>query len=228
MQFTARAFIEMKGLGHAAFAFLLIALATLAVITPLARSADVAPKDVIKQMADRMSATLKNTRMSLDEKRNELRSEVERHFDLDGMAQGSLGVHWHEMSQKEQAEFQTLFADVVRDTYLGRIQNYTAEQLEIIDQDLTQTGHASVSGSLGGGGRPSLNMNFELKRIAGDWKISDYKFDTESAMKNYSSHLKWLFEKKGVDSLMDYLRKERARLDSELRASPPVSTEAGK
>jgi phospholipid transport system substrate-binding protein len=221
--------VEMKRPGPAIFVLLLTALATLVMIVPSARSADVAPKDVIKQMADRMSATLKNKQMSLDEKMNELRSEVERHFDLDGMAQGSLGEHWHELSQKEQAEFHKLFADVVRDTYLGRIQRYTAEQIQIIDQDLTHTpALANVSGSLGGGDNPSLHLNFELKRIAGDWKISDYKFDAESAMKNYSSHLKSIYENEGIDSLMDHLRKERARLDSELRASQPANGQAGK
>ena len=219
----------MKGPGRVILALLLMALAMLVVIVPSARSADVDPKDVIKQMADRMSATLKNKQMSLDEKKNDLRSEVERRFDLDGMAQGSLGEHWHELSEKEQVEFHKLFADVLRDTYLGRIQNYTAEQLQIIDQDLTHTtGLANVTGSLGGGDRSPLHLNFELKRVAGDWKISDYAFDSESTMKNYSSHLKWIFEKKGVDSLMDYLRKDRARLDADLGASQPAGGETGK
>ena len=221
--------VDTKGPSPAILVLLLIALTTLVVIAPSARSADVAPKDVIKQMADRMRATLQKKQMSFDEKMHELRSEVERHFDLDGMAQGSLGEHWHELSQKEQAEFHKLFADVVRDTYLGRIQNYTSEQLQIIDQDLTHTtGLANVSGSLGGGDKPSLHLNFELKRIAGDWKISDYAFDSDRTMKNYSSHLKSIYEKEGVGSLMDYLRKERARLHSELRASQPANGEAGK
>jgi phospholipid transport system substrate-binding protein len=221
--------VDMKGPGRAILVLLLTAFATLVVIVPSARSADVAPKDVIKQMAERMSATLKNKQMSFDEKKNELRSEVERRFDLDGMAQASLGEHWHELSEKEQAEFHKLFADVVRDAYLGRIQNYTAEQLQIIDQDLTHTTDlANVSGSLDGGDRPSLHLNFELKRMAGDWKISDYAFNADSAMRNYSSHLKWIFENEGIDTLMDYLRKQRARLDADLGASQPANSEAGK
>ena len=217
---AARKAVDMKGPGSLILVLLLMALAMLVVIVPSARSADVAPKDVIKEMAGRMSATLENKQMSLDQRKNELRSEVERRFDVDGMAQGSLGEHWHELSEKEQAEFQKLFADVVRDTYLGRIQNYTAEQIQIIDQDLTQaTGLANVTGSLGGGYRAPLHLNFELKRVAGDWKISDYAFDSESTMKNYSSHLKSIFEKDGAASLMAYLRKERARLDADLDAS---------
>jgi phospholipid transport system substrate-binding protein len=219
----------MKGPGRVILAILLMALAMLVVIVPSTRSADIAPKDVIKQMADRMSATLQNKQMSLDEKKNELRSEVERRFDLEGMAQRSLGEHWHELSEKEQAEFRKLFADVVSDTYLGKIQNYTDEQLQIINQDLTQTtGLANVSGSLGDGDRAPLHLNFELKRMAGDWKISDYAFDSESTMKNYSSHLKSIFEKNGVDSLINYLRKERARLDADLGASQPAGDEPGR
>ena len=47
-------------------------------------------------------------------------------------------------------------------------------------------------------------------------------------MRNYTSHLKWIFENEGVDSLMDYLRKERARLDADLGASQPANGKAGK
>ena len=73
-----------------------------------------------------------------------------------------------------------------------------------------------------------FHLNFELKRVTGDWKISDYAIDSESTMKNYSSHLKSIFEKNGADSLMTYLRKERARLDADLGASHPVGGETGK
>ena len=215
--------VDMKRPGRVTLVQLLIALAMLAVIAPSARSADVAPKDVIAQMAERMRATLKNHEMSFEEKKTELRSEVERRFDLDGMARESLGEHWHELSEKEQAEFQKLFGDVVSDTYLGRIQNYTTDQIQIINQDLTQsTGLANVSGSLGGSDRQPIHLSFELKRMAGGWKISDYAFDSQSTMKNYSPHLKSMFEKGGLDSLMDYLRKERARLDADLGASHPA------
>ena len=159
---------DMKGPGRVILALLLMALAMLVVIVPSARSADVDPKDVIKQMADRMSATLKNKQMSLDEKKNDLRSEVERRFDLDGMAQGSLGEHWHELSEKEQVEFHKLFADVLRDTYLGRIQNYTAEQLQIIDQDSDPYDRPRQRNRQPGRRRP-ITAPFELRAQAGGW-----------------------------------------------------------
>ena len=79
----------MKGPGRAVL--LLIALAMLVMLVPSARSADVPPKDVIERIGERVIATLKNTQMSFDEKKSELRSEIERHFELDGMAQTVVG-----------------------------------------------------------------------------------------------------------------------------------------
>jgi len=180
------------------------------------------PTGDVKSLVDRALAVVHSKEMSLASKRSEFRDMIERHFDLAGMAHDSLGEHWAELSAAEQSKFGQAFNSIVADTYLGQIRDYALQQVEIASQDLSGD-HAEVSGSMLGGNERAVDLKFKLRNIEGEWKINDYSFNADSAMRNYRDDFKQAFEKGGFDSLMARLRAWQAELDARLARYPSAA-----
>src|SRR5208282_4766810 len=181
------------------------------------------PTGDVKSLVDRALAVVHSKEMSLASKRREFRDIAERHFDLAGMARDSLEEHWQDLSAAEQSKFSRAFNSIVADTYLAQIRDYDREQLQIVSQDLSGA-NAEVSGSMLGGNEEAVDLKFKLRNIEGEWKISDYSFNADSAMRNYRDDFKQAFEKGGFDSLMARLGAWQAKLDARLARYPSAAT----
>ena len=130
------------------------------------------------------------------------------------------------LSAAEQSKFGEAFNSIVADTYLGQIRDYAREQVQIVTQDLSGA-NAEVSGSMLGGNEEAVDLKFKLRNIEGEWKIGDYSFYADSAMRKYRDDFQHAFEKGGFDSLMARLRAWQAELDARLArhpVAPPSST----
>ncbi|MFZ0247529.1 MlaC/ttg2D family ABC transporter substrate-binding protein [Candidatus Binatus sp.] len=173
------------------------------------------PTGDVKSLVDRALAVVHSKEMSLASKRREFRNIIERHFDLAGMARDSLEEHWQDLSAAEQSKFSQAFNSIVADTYLGQIRDYAREQVQIVSQDLSGA-NAEVSGSMLGGNEEAVDLKFKLRNIEGEWKISDYSFNADSAMRKYRDDLQQAFEKGGFNSLMARLRAWQVELDAKL------------
>ncbi len=173
------------------------------------------PTGDVKSLVDRALAFVHSKEMSLATKRREFRDMAERHFDLAGMARDSMEEHWQDLSAAEQTKFSQAFNSIVADTYLAQIRDYDREQLQIVSQELSGA-NAEVSGSMLGGNEEAVDLKFKLRDIEGEWKINDFSFNADSAMRNYHNDFKQAFENGGFDSLMARLKAWQAKLDARL------------
>ena len=57
--------------------------------------------------------------------------------------------------------------------------------MQIVTQDLSGA-NAEVSGSMLGGNEEAVDLKFKLRNIEDEWKIDDYSFNANSAMRNYA------------------------------------------
>jgi ABC-type transporter MlaC component len=173
------------------------------------------PTGDVRSLVERALAVVHSKMMSLASKRIEFWDMAERHFDLAGMARDSMEEHWRELSVEEQSKFSQGFNSIVADSYLAEIRDYDREQLQIVSQELSGA-NAEVSGSMLGGNEEAVDLKFKLRDIEGEWKINDYSFNADSAMRKYRDDLQQAFEKGGFNSLMATLRAWQAELDAKL------------
>src|SRR5690625_5019072 len=62
-----------------------------------------------------------------EEQRERLRHIINDIIDLEAMASQALGETYHEISEEEREEFVSLFADIIRDQSLSRLDIYRAD-----------------------------------------------------------------------------------------------------
>jgi phospholipid transport system substrate-binding protein len=177
------------------------------------------PTANVKSLIDSALSVVHSKEMSLASKRDEFRNMVERHFDVAGMARDSLGDHWSDLSAAAQSKFSQAFSSIVADTYLGEIRDYDRAQIQIVSQELSGA-NAEVSGNMRNSGDEVADLKFKLRNIAGNWKIKDYSFNTDSATGNHHGEFQQAFEKGGFDGLMARVKAVQAKLDADLAHNP--------
>ena len=98
-----------------------------------------APTEEVRRYTDQVQQILDDRTIKAAEKRAAVRKVAEQVFDMRETARRALGPHWTERSPAEQQEFAELFADLLEQTYIGKIDLYGGERLqytsEAIDGD---------------------------------------------------------------------------------------------
>ncbi len=125
-----------------------------------------------KGAVDQAIQVLRNKQLSLTEKRRELRDMAEANFDFADMSRSALGYHCRELSPDQRQEFSKLFSAFIEDAYLDRIQEYSSQDVEFVDQRSDGPDLVSVNSKLAGGNSDDpIALDFRLKREANGWKI---------------------------------------------------------
>ena len=85
------------------------------------------PTDHIRKTTDKMISILNDPALKnkVEERRKMLRSTLNERFDWEEMAKRSLAGHWENLTEEEKKEFVPLFTDLLENTYMNRIENYS-------------------------------------------------------------------------------------------------------
>ena len=93
-----------------------------------------APTDQVRSYTDRVQKVLEDPALTLLQRREAVRVLAAEAFDTTETAQRALGVHWQQRTPAERAQFVKLFANLLEQNYVSRIDEYGGEQLEYIDE----------------------------------------------------------------------------------------------
>ena len=99
------------------------------------------------------------------------------------MAKRALGVPWMELTDSERQEFVGLFVQLLRDTFAGRIDDYTGEQVFYLSEQL-EARFAEVKTKLAGP-KTDTFLDFRLSNRFGKWLVYDVVIDGASITGNY-------------------------------------------
>lgn len=204
--------------GHADRVVALLALtaAVLALMLPgrpaLATEASPEALAQTRTVVDHAIGILRDSHLSLAEERRRLRELAETHFDFADMSRSSLGYHWRELSEEQRREFVPVFSAFVEDAYLSRIQRYSGQEIEFVDQKSDEPDYASVDTRIVGKSDSATEMTFRLKHEGREWKIYDVVVASISITANYRNQFSRVINNQGFDKLMSDLRAKQSQL----------------
>jgi phospholipid transport system substrate-binding protein len=117
------------------------------------------------------------------ERRQRIEQVVRDRVSYEEMAKRALGVPWMELTSSERKEFVGLFVQLLRDTFAGRIDYYTGEQMFYLSEQREKR-FAEVKTKLAGQKMDTL-LDFRLAYRLGDWLVYDVVIDGASITGNY-------------------------------------------
>lgn len=117
------------------------------------------------------------------ERRQKIEHVIRRRVNYEEMAKRALGWPWIELTDTERQEFVVLFVQLLRDTFAGRIDNYTDEQVLYLSEQHEES-CAEVRTKLSGTKVDTL-LDFRLADKVGQWYVYDVIIDGAGIVSNY-------------------------------------------
>lgn len=141
-----------------------------------------------------------------DERKQRILTVVNRMFDFRGMARSSLGQNWNSLTTEERDRFVSLFASLIEQRYIGKIDAYSNQKViyknqrvrnnkarvytVIIDKDL------------------EIPMDYSLQMSQGKWLIKDLKIENVSLIANYRRDFNSIIRKKQFAGLVEKITEQ--------------------
>ena len=129
--------------------------------------------------------TLKQPEQS-ENRRREIEEIIRQRADYEEMAKRALGAPWSTLLKREQQEFVSLFVQLLRDTFAGRITEHHDEQVAYLGEHREEDVYAEVHTRLKGRKIDTL-IDYRMINRGGDWRVYDVVIDGASIVSNYRS-----------------------------------------
>jgi len=146
--------------------------------------------------------------VSPDKQRAELREVANELFDFEEMARRTLPRHWAARSPQERREFVRLFTDLLERSYIHRIETYAGERMAFLGETLDGK-YATVKSKIITKRRTETALNYQLHVKSGEWKVYDVLIDGVSFISTYRSEFDRIIKSSSYANLVDRLRKKR-------------------
>lgn len=168
-------------------------------------------RDQLKQAIDAILTVLRNPELKAvsqkEKRRDTLEKIVEGRFDFEKMSQLSLARHWKERTASEKSEFAALFGQLLKDTYISKMEGYTDEKVvflrERIRKRKAQIDTKIITQTI------EIPINYRMfTRKDDQWMVYDMVIEGVSLIGNYRSQFGQMLEKGSFEDLMDKLEKK--------------------
>ena len=193
---------------------LALSLLMLAVARPAAAAVP-GPLAQVKTTVDAVIATLKDKGLDHAARRQRLTTLIKDRFDFRVMSQTTLAVNWRRATPPEQDRFITLFTEILKDTYLGRIEAYTNERVTY-DKELVEGNRALVDTQIVSSSG-DIPIRYRMIREGERWLVYDVVIEEVSLVNTYRSTYSDIVLNEGIGGLLKKMEVKVKQLESSQR-----------
>ena len=147
-----------------------------------------------------------------NERRQMLEKVVGERFDYEEMSRRSLGTSWTNLSDKDKHEFVSLFQTLLVNTYADKIESYTGDGVQYINER-TEKEYAEVRTKVLTG-KTEIPLDYRLLHKASAWRVYDVVVDGVSLVNNYRGQFSKILRNGSYADLVDQLRKKSEKIKS--------------
>ena len=147
-----------------------------------------------------------------EERRRKLEQVIGNRFSYEEMAKRALGAPWKELNEAERKEFVELFQRLLSKSYAGKIEGYSGEQIQYLNERHADE-YAEVRTKIVSG-KTEIPLDYRLLQIAGDWRVYDVVVDGVSLVDNYRGQFTKIIRESSYKGLVEQLRKKSESVTS--------------
>lgn len=168
------------------------------------------PRDAMKGTIQEMIAILGDEGLKKPERAEERRRKLEKvigaRFDYEEMAKRSLGKRWRKLRDSEQQEFVRLFTALLVRSYASKIEGYSGEQVEYLNER-TKGKYAEVKTKVISG-KVEIPLDYRMLNRSNQWRVYDVVVDGVSLVRNYRGQFAKIIKASSYDDLVQTLREK--------------------
>lgn len=134
-------------------------------------------------------------------------------FDLDFMAEKSLGRHWKGLGEEDRKRWTAIFRDFTIANYAANFDKYSGQSFDLLGEEPGGNETILVKTRVVNPGGENVDLSYRLRPSKESWKIVDvYLKGTVSELALRRSDYSSLIEREGFDALVTSLRSKIADL----------------
>ena len=141
-----------------------------------------------------------------DERKQRILAVVNRMFDFRGMARSSLGQNWNNLTAEERDRFVSLFASLVEQRYIGKIDAYSNQKV-IYKNQRVRNNKARVYTAIIDKDM-EIPIDYSLQISQGKWLIKDLKIENVSLIANYRRDFNSIIRKEQFAGLIEKITEQ--------------------
>ena len=149
---------------------------------------------------------------SLRQRKDEILAIVSEYFNFEEMAKRALGRPWKEQSSDKRQEFAQLFKQLLFNTYISRLENYTGSNERVFyDSEKLDGDYALVKTHILYETSNNIGIEYRLRRDGGRWQVYDVAVEGISFVDNYRGQFCSILTNESFDCLLIRLRQKVAQ-----------------
>jgi phospholipid transport system substrate-binding protein len=189
-------------------ALIVALIPALGLLQPKDSLAETSPKADMQQTIDQIIKIA--TALPGDEKKTErrakLRELINPKFNFAEMSKRSLGSNWNDLSPQEQADFTTVFSELLARTYLSKIETVKPGMVTV-ESEQVEAPRAVVKTTVVSKG-DTFPIDYKLMLHGGSWQVYDVVIENIGLVANYRNEFSGIIRKEKFAGLMERLRKK--------------------
>jgi phospholipid transport system substrate-binding protein len=148
-----------------------------------------------------------------EERRRQLEQVVGDRFDYQEMSRRTLGAPWNALPDKDKEEFVALFKTLLTNSYADKIESYSGEGVQYINER-TEKDYAEVRTKVLTG-KVEIPLDYRLLNKGADWRVYDVVVDGVSLVNNYRGQFSKILRSSTYADLVDQLRKKSDKIKAQ-------------
>ena len=164
----------------------------------------------LQKSTDEILMILQSEELKTPEKKDERKQlvldVVNRMFDFRGMARSSLGQNWNSLTTEERDRFVSLFASLIEQRYIGKIDTYSNQKViyknQRVRNNKARVYTAIIDKDL------EIPIDYSLQMSQGKWLIKDLKIENVSLIANYRRDFNSIIRKEQFTGLVEKITEQ--------------------
>lgn len=148
-----------------------------------------------------------------DERKQRILAVINKMFDFREMARSSLGQNWNDLTGEEQDRFVDLFARLIEQRYIGKIDSYNNQKVIYKDQRV-QDNRARVYTAIIDKDL-EIPIDYSLQMSHGAWLIRDLKIENVSLVANYRRDFNSIIRKEQFAGLVEKITEQLEKAETQ-------------
>jgi phospholipid transport system substrate-binding protein len=171
------------------------------------------PRDAVEAAVGRFMTIVQDGRPDAAigaDRLGKIRQIVREMFDFDEISQRALSRHWQTLLREEQAEFVTLFRDLLERAYLTQMEAADGEKITFLSEAMEPGGSAIVRSKVTTRQGSEIPLDYRMHVRDGSWRIYDVVVHGISFIASYRTQFDRVIRAESYRSLRERLQKKAA------------------
>jgi len=152
-----------------------------------------------------------NLKKNDQQRRQALKKCISGIFNYSEMAKLTLGKHWNQRTQAERTQFTDIFATLLDNSYLSKIESYNNEKIVYLKETIDGN-YAEVKSKVITANRDEYSLDYRLLNENGKWMVYDVVIEGVSLVSNYRTQFSRIINNNGYNELIKKLQTKISEL----------------